>query len=314
MDKSNGRSALCSLKVLELFAGIGGFAAAFPEGRGRIVGAVEIDREARSVYEANFPHPVHTAELASVETEWLAEFEANVWWMSPPCTPFSRRGKRRDLDDSRNRALRHLIEAVAAIRPATVLLENVVGFETSQTMHRLEKKWSGAGYSIATRKLCPSEMGWPNLRPRVYLVACLGTVPGWKPLPDLRTTVPTLLATATEIGIDERKLLMLDAGIATKYERAISRVDPADPTAVSACFASSYGRAIVRSGSYLVESEGVRWFSPEEVGLLMGFLKCWKWPNQISTRRRWHLLGNSLSIPAVRYLLDSVFDCETGPV
>lgn len=294
-------------KFLELFSGIGGFAAAFPEAR--IVGAVEIDRDARLVYEANFPHPVHTIELATAGKDWLDGFGADGWWMSPPCTPFTRRGKRRDLDDQRNRALLGLIDAVADIRPPVVLLENVEGFESSQTMARLERKWTLAGYSIAIRKLCPSEMGWPNRRPRVYLAASQGAVTQWKPLPDLKTPLQTLLTKVASAGTDDFGMLKLDSGLAEQYGRAISRVDRDDPAAITACFASSYGRAIVRSGSYLAAEGGWRLFSPEEVAMLLGIPAGWIWPKQISFRRRWHLLGNSLSIPAVRYLLDTVFDC-----
>lgn len=304
-------------RVLELFAGIGGLAAAWP--LATIVAAVDIDQAASAVYRANFSHPCHNLELATIRPEWLRETAAEVWWMSPPCTPFTRRGKQLDLDDPRNRALLHLVGCVAEVRPRVVLLENVVGFETGRTMARIRSLWPAAGYHLQWRQLCPSQMGWPNLRPRIYLVASLDHLPDWKPLPRLDRPLDSVLAGITDwtsVPSPDRYLPELTA---RSYERALHRVRREDPAAVTACFTRGYGRSLTRSGSYLVEgpesAPRYRRFSPAEVAALLGFPGNWQWPGDLSDQRRWQLLGNSLALPAVRYVLDHLpppVDCRTG--
>jgi DNA (cytosine-5)-methyltransferase 1/tRNA (cytosine38-C5)-methyltransferase len=61
----------------------------------------------------------------------------------------------------------------------------------------------------------------------------------------------------------------------------------------------------MHSGSYLTDGEGVRRFSPEEVGRLLHFPDDYTFPSGLGRRRRWHYLGNSLSVAAVRQVLSA---------
>lgn len=158
------------LAVLELFCGIGGCAAALAA-RGRVVAALDINRPALGVYSRNFPHPTRVRTLDSLTARDLAGFAADLWWMSPPCQPFTRRGLGRDDGDPRSRPLLHLMDCIAEVRPRYVALENVPGFATSRTRERLLEILEASGYEVRERILCPSELGWPNRRRRYYLVA-----------------------------------------------------------------------------------------------------------------------------------------------
>ena len=291
------------MQVLELFAGIGGFAAAFPDIE--IVEAIDIDQSAREVYSANFKHSYSVKEIASLPLEWFSRHRADLWWMSPPCTPFTQRGARRDLDDSRSDAIRHLIHAVASIRPPMVCIENVIGFETSQAFQQLQIRWQHVGYQLHTRTFCPSVLGWPNRRPRVYCIASLESpyeiaTPVLKPR-SLREFVDRSITPETH------PTLWLETKTVDRYFDAMDRVSVSNESAVTACFASSYGKATVRSGSYLETPWGYRRFSPREVARLLGFHDGFHLPNTLSIQRQWHLLGNSLSLPAIRHVLEGGF-------
>lgn len=287
-------------RVLEWFAGIGGLAAAWPGVR--VVAAVEIDAHAAAVYSANCPAPVHRREIRSLPASWPDQFAADLWWASPPCTPFTRRGRQRDLDDPRNQAFLHLIEMVDRSRPVHLAIENVVGFETSKTWKRLTDRLDLCGLRWQWISLCPSVMGWPNRRPRVYLIASRKGLVPWKPLPDLGATLDSVLGSVPDFspGPD----LFIDGETGTRWQHALHRVRRDDPGAVTACFTRAYGRSPIRSGSWLVMGERLRRFAPAEVAALLGFPPEWKWPATLSTQRRWQLLGNSLSLPAVRYVID----------
>lgn len=292
------------MRALELFAGIGGFAAAFPAAE--IVKAIDIDQTAHDVYLANFQHPFLIKEIASLPIDFFARLRADMWWMSPPCTPFTQRGTLRDLDDPRTHALIHLIQTVATLRPPLVCLENVVGFETSRAFQILHERWTKVGYFIQTCILCPSSLGWPNRRPRVYCIASLTRQPDIA----LPTSKAQSLSQFVERSItpDSHPALWLDQETVDRYLDAMDRISCADDSAVTACFAASYGKAIVRSGSYLETEMGYRRFSPREVARLLGFSDDFLLPATLSFKRQWHLLGNSLSLPAVRHVLNGMFN------
>jgi len=287
------------VRVLELFAGIGGFAAAFPDLE--IVEAIDIDQSAREVYSANFKHCYSVKEIASLPLEWFSCHRADFWWMSPPCTPFTQCGARRDLKDPRSDAIRHLIHVVASLRPPLVCIENVIGFETSQTYQHLHDRWQQVGYHLHTYTICPSALGWPNRRPRVYCIASLESLPEI-PKPIL---APRSLREIVDKNItpETHATLWLETKTVDRYFDAMDRVSMANESAMTACFASSYGKAIVRSGSYLETPSGFRRFSPREVARLLGFQDNFHLPDTLSIQRQWHLLGNSLSLPAIRHLI-----------
>jgi site-specific DNA-cytosine methylase len=289
------------VRTLELFAGIGGLHAACPWLK--VVAAVDINRDSEEVYSWNFSAPYMIRELETIPLDWLATQKGDLWWMSPPCTPFTRKGERRDLHDVRTRALLHLIDAVARIRPACVVLENVVGFENSQTFQRLSDVWQGSGYRLQIHKLCPTQLGWPNRRPRVYVIATQGTAPLIK-IPELTLSKALInLLVQYEADTAQREGLSVSSDIVSKYGAALDVVDVDDSHAVAACFGSSYGRAITKSGSYIATEYGLRRFSPREVANILGFPPNFVLPDHLPTRRLWQLLGNSLSLPAVAHIM-----------
>jgi site-specific DNA-cytosine methylase len=59
----------------------------------------------------------------------------------------------------------------------------------------------------------------------------------------------------------------------------------------------------MHAGSYLRCGEGARRFSPVEIARLLNFPPEFRFPAALSLRKRWHLLGNSLSVAAVREVL-----------
>lgn len=270
----------------------------------KVVAAVDINRDSQAVYATNFSTPYSVKELESLPFEWLSEQRADLWWMSPPCAPFTRKGARRDLRDIRTRALLHLMDAVRAVRPSIVTIENVVGFETSQTFSQIDAAWKDVGYRMQVLTLCPTQLGWPNRRPRVYAIAsqnpvCLPLV--------RRNSAPTLKqivesCTQNDLSLAEQNLA-LDSTIVSKYHAALDVVDLNDPSSVTACFGSSYGRALTKAGSYVKTAFGLRRFTPREVANILGFPVTFALPRHLPMRRQWQLLGNSLSIPAVSHLM-----------
>ncbi|GFO35036.1 tRNA (cytosine(38)-c(5))-methyltransferase [Plakobranchus ocellatus] len=164
------------LRVLELYSGIGGMHWALKESHidYEIVMAVDINTTANKIYQHNFPH----ANLLcfGIEKLSLKKFESlkiDAVLMSPPCQPFTRVGKKGDCTDVRTQSFLHLLQLINQMtkKPAYILVENVKGFETSQTRELLLECLSRCGYNYQEFLLTPLQFGIPNCRLRYYLLA-----------------------------------------------------------------------------------------------------------------------------------------------
>ena len=287
------------LRVAELYCGIGGCAAALGSAAS-IVSAVDINRQALDIYRRNFPHPAATATIESLSASTLRDWQADLWWISPPCQPFTRRGRRRDAKDSRTQSFLEILRRLKEVAPRYVAIENVPGFQGSITHSLLLDTLGALDFQIQERVLCPTAFGIPNRRERYYLVA------GKTSLRDL--PLPRVEARHLRDFLDKEPLpgLSVDPELVKQYRHALNVVDPVDPMAVAACFTAAYGHSPIRSGSYLQSPSGLRRFSPAEILRLLGFPKSYTLPSDLSLESSWRLVGNSLSIHAVRYVLSAI--------
>jgi site-specific DNA-cytosine methylase len=294
------------LRALELFCGIGGFAAAVAGLNVRLVGALDTSETALAVYRLNFPlHPARQVDLERVSAWQLTAAQADLWWLSPPCQPYCERGIRRDLADPRARSLLRLMELLAAIPagqlPRHLALENVAGFVGSQAHDRLTGLLADRGFHLQERLLCPTRLGVPSRRPRYYLAASRThlQMPDEPPTPPVRQLADYLEPFPATLPDG----LRLPEDILTRFGSGLRLLDPGDPAAATTCFTSGYGRSIVNAGSYLRHGDGARYFAPTELARLLHFPADFRFPDGLPLRKRWHLIGNSLSVVAVREVL-----------
>ncbi|KAJ2777212.1 hypothetical protein H4R18_005267 [Coemansia javaensis] len=165
-----------AVRVAEFYSGIGGMHFALREAgvACEVVGAFDINAVANDVYRHNFPG-VRVMQR-SIETLPHALFEAlraDLWTMSPPCQPYTRQGRQQGSDDARARSFLFLIGLLGRLerRPARLLVENVAGFERSDTRAVLLRQLTRLGYRFEEYLLNPLQLCYPNSRTRYYLVA-----------------------------------------------------------------------------------------------------------------------------------------------
>lgn len=113
----------------------------------------------------------------------IDRFNADVWLLSPPCQPHTRQGMRLDCSDTRSDGLLHLISLLQVIKniPKFILLENVEGFESSESRNRLVTVLKERQYYYQEFILSPNQFQIPNQRDRYFLVARLTEFP---PVPE----------------------------------------------------------------------------------------------------------------------------------
>ena len=155
------------------------------------------------------------------------------------------------------------------------------------------------GYAVQECLLCPTELGLPNRRQRFYLVAARGSLNPWPPPRFEGFSIPSILEDQAASDL-AAPLVVLQT-----YRRAIHIVR-GDQDSITHCFTSAYGHSHVRSGSYLYHAGHIRRFSPPEILKILGFPAAYHLPRSLTLYQAWRLVGNSLSVPAVRHILSCI--------
>lgn len=97
--------------------------------------------------------------------------------ISPPCQPFTTttNSQRRDMQDPRNSSFLHVLQTLSQMRnpPDHIILENVVGFQESQTHQLLLAVLQHLGYAVQQYVSSPIDLGVPYIRPRYFATASL---------------------------------------------------------------------------------------------------------------------------------------------
>lgn len=268
--------------------------------------AVDTDEHAARTYALNHgPATLDGAPLASPVRRWnlasvrpaQVDVGADLWWASPPCQPFTVRGRSRDVDDPRCAAFLRVLELLDAVRPPAFAMENVPGFAGSIAHARLRAVLARAGYAVAEAEWCPSALGLRNVRRRFYLSASRSGVELALPAPAPSPPLRALLDADADPSLDAPPEVL------ARYAGALPLVDADDPDAVTHCFTGAYGRSPVYSGSWLVDRGRVRRFSPREILRLLGFPETFRLPEDLPRQKAWGLVGNSLSVPVVRAVI-----------
>ena len=164
------------LRAVEFYCGVGGLHYSLLRARpdAKVVAAFDINPNGNDVYEHNFGVRPSQKNIYGLPVASFDRLDAGLWLLSPPCQPFTRQGHRKDKDDGRSQSfLRLLREIVPKLRapPSHVLVENVVGFETSETRADAIAVFRRLGYDTREFMLTPRMFGVPYSRPRYFLLA-----------------------------------------------------------------------------------------------------------------------------------------------
>jgi DNA (cytosine-5)-methyltransferase 1 len=168
------------LKHVDLYAGVGGFTLGFESAGAfdtRLL--VDSDESARTTFKRNRPRvPYWRHDLSDVapskllELAKLAPEELDVLTAGPPCQGLSKIGSRQ-LDDKRNRQLKHTAEIIDDIRPKLAIIENVPALYWdghAPLFDELSTMLHDAGYDVCPEVLEAWRYGVPQLRRRLFIL------------------------------------------------------------------------------------------------------------------------------------------------
>ncbi|XP_058074564.1 tRNA (cytosine(38)-C(5))-methyltransferase 2 isoform X2 [Magnolia sinica] len=162
-------------KILEFYSGIGGMRYSVQKAGipATVLEAFDINNRANDVYELNFGHRPHQGNIQSLTASELDKYGADAWLLSPPCQPYTRQGLQKDSEDARASSFLRILELIPhTLRPPLLLfVENVVGFETSDTHKQMVEVLVKTGFVTQEFILSPLQFGVPYSRPRYFCLA-----------------------------------------------------------------------------------------------------------------------------------------------
>jgi DNA (cytosine-5)-methyltransferase 1 len=192
---SHVRKLLSSKNItyVDLFAGIGGFAAAFEAMGFKQEVSAEFDQDAAITYKKFWGH-----DALNDVTQLAPDFDGKptigikphtVLSAGFPCQPFSKSGAQLGvLDASRGTLFHNILNAIRTGRPTLVILENVrnlAGPKHFKDLEIIKSSLRALGYRVSTEntfvsphKIAPEYGGRPQNRERIFIVATKDTKGG----------------------------------------------------------------------------------------------------------------------------------------
>jgi DNA (cytosine-5)-methyltransferase 1 len=175
--------------VVSTFAGCGGSSTGYVWAGGKVLLAVEWDKNAVETYRLNYPHtPIYHGDIAKLSVDealalaGVKPYELDIFDGSPPCQGFSTAGKRQ-IDDPRNQLFREYIRLLKGFMPKVFVMENVSGMVKGKMkliFAEILTELKACGYQVSAKLLNAMYLGVPQSRQRMIFIGVrddLGIVP-----------------------------------------------------------------------------------------------------------------------------------------
>jgi len=168
------------LKVIDLFAGVGGLSYGFAHDEHfDIIAANEILPNMAKAYELNHPSvkvyckDIKEFGIADLQRDFgMKEGEVDLVVGGPPCQAFSTVGKRL-IDDPRGKLFQEYYRVLKELNPKVFLFENVKGLLSMQggeLFKTILSLFESLGYKVKYEVLNSADYGVPQIRERVIIV------------------------------------------------------------------------------------------------------------------------------------------------
>ena len=190
-------------KAIDLFSGCGGLSLGLRHAGFSVVGAVDLDPLARSTYRMNHKSAmVIEQDIATVDPLELMERlkleagELDLLAGCPPCQGFSTLrtlNGRKTIDEPMNDLIVHFSRFIRALRPKTVMVENVPGLTRDARLVSFTRSLAAMGYKYRYAVFDAADFGVPQRRRRMILLAAQTEQPDFAGLVKKRATVRSVI-------------------------------------------------------------------------------------------------------------------------
>lgn len=295
------------IKIIDLFAGIGGIRKGFElafNGNVECVFTSEIDKYAIETYKANYGEETIHGDITQVPVEEIPSHD--ILLAGFPCQPFSQAGLKKGFSDTRGTLFFNIENILKEKKPQAFLLENVKqlkGHDKGNTLKVILENLNAAGYRTFVNVLAAKDFGIPQNRERIFIIGFLDHSINFEfPTP---LNIPTRLGDILESNVDpsftisdklweghqRRKAMHKTKGNGFGY--SLFNADSPYANTISARY--------YKDGSeILIEQKGKnpRKLTPKEASLLQGFPDDFV-IDKVSNVQAYKQFGNSVCVPVI---------------
>ena len=294
------------LKIIDLFAGIGGIRLGFEKIGAECVFSSEWDKHAQDMYEENYGERPF-GDINEINPVDIPDHDFLLAGF--PCQPFSIAGKQLGFADTRGTLFFNIEKILEEKQPYGFLLENVsrlVTHDKGRTFKVIIDKLENLGYTVYYKVLNTIDYGLPQLRKRIYIVGFKDNIHFQFPKPD-----------GTKITLED--ILEPEEDIPSNYyvseeikKKRLSRVKPNAPypsiwheNIGGNISALPHSCALRAGGSYnYLLVNGERRLTGREMLRLQGFPDSFK-INVAYTQVR-KIAGNSVSVKVIELIAKEI--------
>jgi len=224
------------ITAIDLFCGCGGMSKGLEEAGIKIVGAMDIWKQAVDNYNKNFTHQAMCEDIRNISPEDFKRHmkinqEIDLLVGGPPCQGFSIAGKR-DPKDPRNSLFMDYVRYLDYFNPKAFIMENVMGLlsmknQAGEKVIDIITEFLSRNYNIIISKLYASDFEVPQNRRRVIIIGIrkdIGITP-YEPEKIIGVDVSVGSVLLKRDEVDKSHFLSERAidGIIAKKERSKSR-------------------------------------------------------------------------------------------
>ncbi|TAE28827.1 MAG: DNA cytosine methyltransferase [Cytophagales bacterium] len=158
------------MKIIDLFAGIGGIRLGFEKHGCECVFSSEWDIDAQKMYEANYGHKPQ-GDITQIAPDDIPNHDILLGGF--PCQPFSIIGKSLGFADTRGTLFFNIEEILRVKKPHAFMLENVKQLQShdkGQTLAVIKERLASLGYFTHIKVLNALDFGLPQKRERIIIV------------------------------------------------------------------------------------------------------------------------------------------------
>jgi DNA (cytosine-5)-methyltransferase 1 len=305
---SSKKAKTGDIKIIDLFAGIGGIRTGFEEYGCESVFSSEWDEPAQKTYQANFDE-VPYGDITKIDPEEIPPFD--IVLAGFPCQPFSQAGKKLGLADTRGTLFFDIAKIVEKHKPSVVFLENVKRFRShdgGRTFETIKTVLEDLGYEVHAKVLNAKDFGVPQNRERIYIVAFLGQTTFEFPK---SSGIKTRLGDILEKNVDS-KYTLSDKLWSGHQRRKKQHENKGNGFGYSLFnedseYTSTISARYYKDGSeILIEQKGKnpRKLTPREAARLQGYDDSFIIP--VSDAQAYKQFGNSVAVPVIKALAKEV--------
>ncbi|MDO8282063.1 MAG: DNA repair protein RadC [Thermodesulfovibrionia bacterium] len=317
IDKKNAYNnqeagAIKKIKILDLFAGIGGIKIGFEKAGFECVFSNDFDKDCKITYDLNLSDDQKSlvlGDISKISSNIIPDFDILTGGF--PCQPFSIAGYRKGFsDDGRGNLFFEIVRILKDKQPKAFLLENVKNLKThddGRTISIIYSELQKLGYHVVDKVLNTMEYGnIPQNRERIYIVGFLDQEAFNNfSFPD-KIILTKTINDCLEENVEEKyyyngkslyaklKKEVVKKNTIYQWRRQYVRENKNNvcPTLTANMGMGGHNVPII------VDKKGIRKLTPRECANFQGFPEDFKLPN-IADSSRYKQFGNSVSIPVI---------------